>query len=113
VMLKNFKKLGCNMSVKLHYLHSHLDWFPDNLDVSEEQGERFHQDIKEMEKRYQGKWSTSMLADYCWSFQRDEPHAQHKRRQDFWKTSKRDSIKVKKFRCNVSEFHVHNFRLKD
>jgi len=39
VMLKNFKKLGCNISVKLHYLHSHLDWFPDNLgDVSEEQG---------------------------------------------------------------------------
>lgn len=80
-MLKNFKTLGCNMSVKLHYLHSHLDWFPENLDdVSEEQGKRFHQDIKEMERRYQGKWSTSMLADYCWSLQRDEPHAHHKRR---------------------------------
>lgn len=23
-MLKNFKTLGCNISVKLHYLHSHL-----------------------------------------------------------------------------------------
>jgi len=79
-MNKNFSNLGCNMSVKLHYLHSHLEWFPQNLgDVSEEQGERFHQDIKEMERRYQGKWSTSMLADYCWCLQRDLPNVQHKR----------------------------------
>jgi len=33
--------------------------------------------------------------------------------QDLWNTSKRDFIKVKKFRCNVSEFYVHGFRLKD
>ncbi|KYQ53584.1 hypothetical protein ALC60_00111 [Trachymyrmex zeteki] len=80
-MNNNFRNLGCNMSIKLHYLRSHLEWFPQNLgDVSEEQGERFHQDIKEMERRYQGKWSTSMLADYCWCLQRDLPHAQHKRR---------------------------------
>jgi hypothetical protein len=23
-MLENFKKLGCNMSVKVHFLHSHI-----------------------------------------------------------------------------------------
>ena len=52
-MLSNFNKLGCNMSIKVHFLHSHLDRFPDNLgDLSEEQGERFHQDIKTMEERY-------------------------------------------------------------
>jgi len=32
--------------------------------VSDEHGERFHQDIATMEKRYQGKWYTTMLADY-------------------------------------------------
>ncbi|GFX02515.1 hypothetical protein TNCV_727691 [Trichonephila clavipes] len=33
------------MSVKVHFLHSHLDYLPENLGVvSEEQGERFHQD---------------------------------------------------------------------
>ncbi|KAK4875125.1 hypothetical protein RN001_011547 [Aquatica leii] len=37
----------------------------------EEQGERFHQDIKTMEDRYQGRWCTHMIADYCWSLQRD------------------------------------------
>lgn len=50
-MLQNFVKLGCNISVKLHFLHLHIDFFLENLgDVSEEQGERFHQDIKDMEK---------------------------------------------------------------
>lgn len=80
-MVKQFQNLGCNMSVKLHYLHSHLEWFPENLGaVSEEQGERSHQDLKEMERRYQGKWSPTMLADYCWCLQRDEPNVRHKRR---------------------------------
>ncbi|UYV80851.1 hypothetical protein LAZ67_19001986 [Cordylochernes scorpioides] len=53
---KNFlgSALGCNMSLKIHFLHSHLDFFPDNLGaVSDEHGERFHQAISSMEKRYQ------------------------------------------------------------
>ena len=71
-MLQSFMKLGCNMSVKLHFLHSHVDFFPANLgDVSEEQGERFHQDIKDMEKRYQGRWNANMMADYCFMLKRD------------------------------------------
>jgi hypothetical protein len=49
-MLDKFKLLGCNMSLKLHFLASHLDYFPPNLGaVSEEQGERFHQDLKDIE----------------------------------------------------------------
>jgi hypothetical protein len=71
-LLSTFKKLGCNMSVKVHFLHSHIDYFPDNLGaVSEEQGERFHKDIKTIEKRYQGRWDTNMMADYCWCLQKD------------------------------------------
>jgi hypothetical protein len=39
-MLDKFKLLGCKMSLKLHFLASHLDYFPPNLgDISEEQGE--------------------------------------------------------------------------
>jgi hypothetical protein len=49
-MLDKFKILGCNMSLKLHSLASHLDYFPPNLGaVSEEQDERFHQDLKDVE----------------------------------------------------------------
>ena len=56
-MLSAFRDLGCNMSVKLHYLYSHLDRFPENLGaVSDEQGQWFHEDLKTMEEHYQGRW---------------------------------------------------------
>ena len=52
LMLRNFQALGERMNIKLRYRFSHLNYFPANLgDVSEEQGERFHQDIKIMEER--------------------------------------------------------------
>jgi hypothetical protein len=48
-----YKAMGCNTSLKVHFLDSHLDFFPENLGaVSDEHGERFHQDIPNMEKRY-------------------------------------------------------------
>lgn len=79
-LLLSFQALGCRMSIKVHYLHSHLGEFPENLgDVSDEQGERFHQDIKIMEERYQGQWDSNMMADYCWSLMRDIPNAVHHR----------------------------------
>jgi len=63
------------MSVKIHFLSSHLDFFPENCgSVSDEHGERFHQDIAAMGGRYKGKWSPLMLADYCWTFIRDSPN---------------------------------------
>jgi hypothetical protein len=37
-------------------------FFTPNLgDVSEEHGERFHQDIEAIEKRYQGRWDAAMM----------------------------------------------------
>lgn len=79
-MLLSYQKMGCNMSLKMHFLHSHLDFFPENCGaVSDEHGERFHQDISYMEKRYQGKWNPSMLADYCWTLVRDAPETIYKR----------------------------------
>lgn len=45
--------IEANMSIKTHFLFIHLNLFPENLgDVSDEQGERFYQDVKEMETRY-------------------------------------------------------------
>ena len=72
-MLKNYQALGARMSLKIHFFHSHLDFFPENLgDVSNEHGERFHQDIAVMESRYQGRLSPNMMGDYCWTLQREE-----------------------------------------
>ena len=67
------------MSLKVHFLDADLDFFHKNLrDVSDEHGERFHQDISVIENRYK-----SMLADYCWSIQRDDSEAQHKRSRSY------------------------------
>jgi CRISPR/Cas system-associated endonuclease/helicase Cas3 len=66
-LLNAYQTMGCNMSLKLHCLHSHFDFFLPNLGaVGDEHGERFHQDISTMQKLYAGKWSQNMLADYCW-----------------------------------------------
>ena len=55
-LLKSYEDMGCRMSFKIHFLHSHLNFFPPNLGaVSDEHGERFHQDITKMESNYQGK----------------------------------------------------------
>jgi len=85
-MVNDFKNLGCLMNLKIHFLDSHLDYFPENLgDFSEEQGERFHQDLKDMEKRYQGIWNEHMMADYCWCLKRDSsrPHKRKSIRRSF------------------------------
>jgi hypothetical protein len=79
-MLDKYKLLGCNVSLKLHFLASHLDYFHPNLgDLSEEQGEMFHQYLKDVERRYQGRWDVNMMADYCWSIARDDPTREHSR----------------------------------
>ena len=73
-MLNSFESLGCNMSIEVHYLHSHLECFPENLgDFSEEQGERFHQDIKTLENCYQRRCDLHMMADYRWRLKKTAP----------------------------------------
>jgi len=68
------------MSLKIHFLRSHLDFFPESCGaVTDEHGERFHQDISSMEKRYQGKWNCAMLTGYCWTLARDAPTMEYKR----------------------------------
>ena len=65
-LLKSLQDIGTNMSIKVHFLHSHLVKLLDNYsNVSDEQGERYHLDIKTIEKHYQGWWDKPMIADYC------------------------------------------------
>ena len=79
-LLHTYHNLGCRMSLKIHFLDSHLTFFPDNLGmVSDEQGERFHKDIQLMERRYQGFWNASMMGDYLWMLYRDNASTTHAR----------------------------------
>ena len=60
-LLDNFQTLDINMRIKVHFLHSHLDRFPENTgDVSDEQDEWFHQDVKVMEEKH-GKKSYRLM----------------------------------------------------
>ena len=71
------------MSLKIYLLHSHLDFFPPNLGaVRDEHGERFHQNIKEMEKRYEGACTPNMLA-----LVRDNLDESYKRKAKYLKTN--------------------------
>ena len=47
--------------------------------MSNEQGEKFHQDMRQMKKRYSGILRPVMMAEYCWSLKRDNPEAADKR----------------------------------
>jgi len=86
-LLQSYQKLGCNMSPKIHFLHSHLDFSPENCGaVSDEHGKHFHQDIASMEKRYLVKWNCAMLADYCWTLARDAHTTEYKRQAKRKKT---------------------------
>ena len=69
-MISGFRNLECNVSIKVHFLYSHLDKFPENLEaVSDEQGKHFHQDL--MTKK---EWK-----DYFWGIKRDCPLKAYKR----------------------------------
>jgi hypothetical protein len=51
-LLSTYRALGCNMLLKLHFLQFHLDFFMGNMGaVSDEHGEKFHQDIPRMKTR--------------------------------------------------------------
>jgi hypothetical protein len=80
-LIQHYEVLGCRMSVKLHYFHSNLEFFIPNLGhVSKEHGERFHQDIEAIEKRYQGRWDAAMMGDYICGLVRADELSSHKRR---------------------------------
>ena len=87
-LLKSYEDMGGRMSLKIHFLHSHLNFFAPNLGaVSYEHGERFHQDITKMESNYQGKWNPGMMGDFCWMLLRDIPEAKYSRsskKTHFW-----------------------------
>ena len=62
-----YQKLGCRISLKILFLHSNLEFFPDNLgDGNDERGERSHKDISDIKARHQGKPNDRMMGDYCW-----------------------------------------------
>lgn len=81
-MIRAFHTINVNMSLKVHFLANHLDFFPENMGYfSDQHGERFHQDIAYMEQHFKGKNATHLLGNYCWTLVRDKPEEAHKRKR--------------------------------
>ncbi|GBO36245.1 hypothetical protein AVEN_242479-1 [Araneus ventricosus] len=89
-MLTAYEAQGCKMSLKVHFLHSH---------IVEEQGERFQQVVRDIERRYQRRWDVNMLADYCWLLRRETEDSKRKRVRRSIKEKKKKFITQK--RVNV------------
>jgi len=82
-LLSSYRALGCNMSLKLLFLHCHLAILLGNMGaVSDENSERFHQDISQMEKRCSSKWNTNMSTDYCWMLEWETPTEEYEMKDD-------------------------------
>ncbi|GBN51420.1 hypothetical protein AVEN_180576-1 [Araneus ventricosus] len=56
--------------------------FP-TLPYREEQGERFYQDVRDIERRYRGRWDVNMLADYCSILRREKEYVVNFRATDY------------------------------
>ena len=54
--------------------------------VSDEHGERFHQDITKMKNNYLGKWNPGVMGDFYLVLLRDIPEAKYTRskKTHFW-----------------------------
>jgi hypothetical protein len=68
-LISLYSIMGCNMSLKLHLLHSHLDFFsPEHMGaVCDEHGESL---IRIFPKLKRGTVE-NMLSDHCWSYIRE------------------------------------------
>lgn len=63
-----FEQINANFSPKMHYLVSHIDkLLDDDIEISDQHGEKFHQTLLSFENRYCGKSYEHMLSDYVWS----------------------------------------------
>lgn len=62
----SLENIGAKMNIIIHFLFSHLDCPPVNLNVSDEHEKQFYQDIKEIKTQYQIHWDVVVRANYFW-----------------------------------------------
>jgi hypothetical protein len=65
---RSYEAIGFDVSLKIRFLQSHLDFFPQITAQFVTNMESFFiEEIAVMEKRYQGNWSVKIMSIYCWS----------------------------------------------
>jgi hypothetical protein len=61
--------------MKIFFLSSHLDFFPENCGSVTSTVNISTRTLQQWRGRYKGKWTPSVLADYCWTLMRDSPNS--------------------------------------
>jgi hypothetical protein len=58
--LPSYKILKCSLSLKVHFLHSYVDFVPENLAAV---CKEFYQDVIIVEQQGKRKWNPAMMCD--------------------------------------------------
>lgn len=72
-LMSSYQNMGCpNVTIKMHLLFKHKDKYEPYIGTfSDEHGERLHQEMEQIEKRYGRNFNKEMIAEYVWSLKRD------------------------------------------
>jgi hypothetical protein len=76
-LLSSYCALGCTISCNLTWIFSRKIWEP-SLTSTVEGAVRLYPEWKE---RYNGKWNSEILADYCWMLVQEKPTEDYKRQK--------------------------------
>ena len=73
-LLVAYKEMECCISLKMHFLHSHLEFFPENLRavLVMSRVKNFAKISNLWKKRYKGVWDEGMMGDNCWMLYCDD-----------------------------------------
>lgn len=64
-MIEDFETMSFRTSRRVHMLHAHSNNIGNNQEVySNEQGGRFHQEIIDIKRLYQGQYTDNMVGKY-------------------------------------------------
>ena len=62
-LLQSYQKLGCNISLKIHFLHSHLDFFPENGGALSDEHEHFFH-VEEISSEMELCYARRLVLDF-------------------------------------------------
>ena len=84
-LLETYKEMGCWMSQKIYFLHSHLDFF--QLILAQSALSKVNDFTRTFKQWRHPTKAFAMLAYYCWMLYRDVPTHSHKQKlylKYFW-----------------------------
>ncbi|GBN19258.1 hypothetical protein AVEN_169971-1 [Araneus ventricosus] len=90
------------MNLKFYFLQFVIECYPETLRAySEDQSEKFHQDLRNIEGLYRGRWDVNILADCCWMLRRETEDGKRKPVSRIVKDKQKDKVRLKSYICVI------------